>query len=392
MITQGSILKKYIFIRNVVFPFTTLLIFSFIGHAQKDSLPDRINIVADFRFRIEQDWDSRKSDGTYREDRTRFRYRFRFGMGYQYNEWASLGMRIRTGLQNKQQDPQLTLGDGKKEFGTLPIGFEKVFFLVKNRGYSLWLGKNTYPFDKNNELFWSDNVYPEGIFASKEFEVKNRLLNSVKINAGHFVIISNGTNLDNDSYFQGLQLKTVYFNQLLELFPSFYIFRNVPDIPDGGQTHVLNYSIFHFGGSFKVTNRPVFSIEFDLYHNVEDYNDQSLIADELKDEVNGMTIGVGFKSSKADRGLFFKATYNYQQRFAAVDFLAQNDWARWDYSSQGSPDGRLTNYKGVELVAGYNFSKNFRILSKYYNVNQIIKYGPSLETGQRIRFDLDIGF
>ena len=58
----------------------------------------KLKFGADFRFRIEEDWNSRKPDGSYRDDRTRLRYRLRAGFDYQYNEWASFGARLRTGF------------------------------------------------------------------------------------------------------------------------------------------------------------------------------------------------------------------------------------------------------------------------------------------------------
>ncbi len=62
----------------------------------------------------------------------------------------------------------------------------------------------------------------------------------------------------------------------------------------------------------------------------------------------------------------FSTSYAKLQKFSAVDFLAQNDWARWDYSSSGSPDGRLTNFNGIELVAGYKISGKISLKMKYY--------------------------
>ena len=84
--------------------------------------------------------------------------------------------------------------------------------------------------------------------------------------------------------------------------------------------------------------------------------------------------------------------YSYLQRYSAVDFLAQNDWARWDYSDQGSPAGRLTNFQGLELKAGYVINKTFKLNVRYFLVEQLIPYGVASETGSRIRLDLDIGF
>ena len=58
----------------------------------------------------------------------------RFGMNYKA-DWYETGFRIRTGNPFKQQDPQLTLGAGFEEFGTLPIGFEKLYF---NANFKNW--------------------------------------------------------------------------------------------------------------------------------------------------------------------------------------------------------------------------------------------------------------
>ena len=115
--------------------------------AQVDTVQTtKLTFTGDFRFRVEHDWNSRKPDGTNRDNRSRLRYRLRFGFRYQYNSRISFGARIRTGDPRKQQDPQLTLGDGFKEFNTLPIGFEKVYVNFEFNDYTIWLGKNTFPF------------------------------------------------------------------------------------------------------------------------------------------------------------------------------------------------------------------------------------------------------
>jgi len=69
---------------------------------QSDSLASSLNFESDFRFRIEQDWNARKSDGSYRDDRSRLRYRFRFGFKYSKATMGSFVARVRTGLPNKQ--------------------------------------------------------------------------------------------------------------------------------------------------------------------------------------------------------------------------------------------------------------------------------------------------
>ncbi|WP_298535452.1 putative porin [uncultured Algibacter sp.] len=352
----------------------------------------KLNFNADFRFRIEEDWNSIKPDGTYREDRTRLRYRLRAGFDYQYNEWASFGARLRTGFANKQQDPQLTLGDGFGEFNTLPIGLEKLYFKAEDKSYALWLGKNTFPFYKQHELFWSDNVYPEGVFFKKKFRLNPQRHERLDISAGHFIIRTSGMSLDQDSYFQGLQVHSKLFNKEFDLFGSLYLFRNMPNIPDGGDTFLFNYSIFNLGASYALlTSEPLF-LELDYYYNFEDYNSNTNIDKAFKNQKHGFISGIGYGKLNNRGDWKFKATYTYLERYAAVDFLAQNDWARWDYSSFDSPDGRLTNMQGIELVASYGIQKNMKLTLKYYKVEQLIPFGITKENGDRIRLDLDIRF
>lgn len=370
----------------------SLLLATVATSAQSDSLRARFSFNSDFRFRLEQDWNSRKPDGTFRDDRTRLRYRFRAGFKYQHNNWASVGARLRTGDPAKQQDPQLTLGEGFKEFGTLPFALEMTYFKAEHKGYTLWLGKNSFPFEKQNELFWSDNVFPEGAFLKKKFELKSGFLNAVGLSGGHFVMNARGKSLDLDSYLQGMQLSLEFLDKRLSFFPTLYLFRNIQNIPDGADTYLLDYSIFHVGGSAVLLKKPFINVEGDYYINLEDYGTNDSIPATLKNQKSGWVAALGCGTLKDKGDWHFKITYNYMQRYAAVDFLAQNDWARWDYASNNSPDGRLTNYHGAEVVAGYMLAKGLSLRVKYYLVEQIIPYGIATETGSRIRFDLDIKF
>ncbi len=359
--------------------------------AQKDSIISKLSFNADFRFRVEQDWNSKKSDGTFRDDRTRLRYRLRAGVTYS-DKWYQTGFRIRTGNPNKQQDPQLTLGEGFKEFGTLPVGLEKAYFQGTLKTFTFWVGKNTFPFEKSNELFWSDNVYPEGIYLGKGFRFNSGIVDALELKSGHFVMNASGKSLNNDTYFQGYQSYTSFFNKRFELFPSFYLFKKVPNIPDGAESFDIDFTILHVGTRFNLSKNKLLGVEVDYYYNLQDYNGNDSILNNFKEQKMGMVIGLKYGELKQKRDWQLTATYAYLQQYAAVDIMAQNDWARWDYSSFGSPDGRLTNLSGIELVAGYMIDEKIKLTMKYYQVEQLIPYGITKETGNRIRFDLDVKF
>ncbi|MBT28720.1 MAG: hypothetical protein CMO01_03585 [Thalassobius sp.] len=357
--------------------------------AQLDSLISKLSFESDFRFRIEQDWNSKKSDGSYRDDRTRFRYRLRAGVNYA-NKWYNTGFRIRTGEPNKQQDPQLTLGEGFKEFGTLPIGLEKLYFVGKWSTFGFSLGKNTFPFEKNNELFWSDNVYPEGVSIDKSFSLESNIIDAVNFKAGHFIMSASGASLNQDAYFQGFQSHISFLKNRFEIFPSLYLFKNIPNIPDGNENYEIDYSIFHIGTRLQLLQRAPLKMEVDYYNNLQDYSTNDSIPNNLKDQNTGFVLGLKYGNLKEKGNWLLEASYAKLQQYSAVDFMAQNDWARWDYSASGSPDGRLTNLKGIELVIGFKVDKKAILKMKYYLVEQLVPYGISKETGSRIRLDLDV--
>ncbi|MEJ2112562.1 MAG: putative porin [Flavobacteriaceae bacterium] len=367
-----------------------LLFLQLFLNAQENEKTSKLSFNGDFRFRIEQDWDSKKSDGTYREDRSRLRYRLRFGLTYNYQDWVSFGARIRTGDPKKQQDPQLTLGSGNKEFGGLPIALEKAYAEFYHNWLTAWIGKNTYPFEKQNELFWSDNVFPEGVALKTKFNFDDSVLQSLSINAGHFISATNGTSFSEDSYFQGLQAVGSFFNNKVIFYPSIYYFNKMPDIPDGNETYLIDYSILSLGTKIKVLDTSNIVIGIDYYYNLKDLSKNSSIPQNLSDQKEGIvaSASLGKLNNKGD----WKAliTYTYLERFAAVDFFAQNDWTRWDYSSQGSPDGRLTNFKGFEFMAGYMLGEKTNLKLRFFVVEQLVPYGIAKETGNRVRLDFNI--
>lgn len=372
----------------MTFLFAVLLFSSLKGQSQLE----RLKFSGDFRFRIEQDWNSRRSDGTYRDDKSRLRYRARFGFAYQANDWASFGIKIRTGYREKQQDPQLTIGDGFEEFGSVPVGFEELYFRAKYKWLDTWVGKNDFPFEKQNELFWSDNVFPSGIYIGASFQLDPNWIDEIRLSTGHFILTSSNSTFANDSYIQVLQATTKHWNNRLIIFPTFYFFNQMPDIPDGNENYRFNYSIIHLGAKVLVMENPDITIGLDLYKNIQNYKMNDSIPESLQDQKKGFVTSLVYGSLNEKGDFILGAYYSYLERYAAVDFLAQNDWVRWDYSNQGSPDGRVTNFKGLEIVAGYRINKSMTLKTRFFMVEQLVPYGIALENGDRIRLDLDITF
>ena len=178
----------------------------------------------------------------------------------------------------------------------------------------------------------------------------------------------------------------------LKIFPTFYHFNQMPNIPDGNENYRFEYSILQIGAESLIFENPKITLGIDLYQNIQNYDDNSDMQQDFKNQKKGF-VGSVVWGDLDKKGNFCLGTYyTYMERYAAVDFIAQNDWARWDYSSQGSRDGRLTNLKGLEVMTGYRISKMLQLKIRYFMVEQLIPYGSSTENGNRIRLDFDFRF
>lgn len=205
-------------------------------------------------------------------------------------------------------------------------------------------------------------------------------------------MLNSFSTFSNESFIGIAQVKTEHIDNRLRVFPTFYHFNKMPDIPDGNETFRFDYTIVQLGIEALVFEHPKITVGLDLYRNLQNYNGNDNIQEDLKDQKNGFVASVVWGGLQNKGDFVLGAYYTYLERYSAVDFIAQNDWVRWDYSSQGSRDGRLTNYRGLELTTGYRISKMLMLKIRYFNVEQLVPYGPALENGQRIRLDVNFKF
>ncbi|MEM9824091.1 MAG: putative porin [Bacteroidota bacterium] len=359
-----------------------------------DSVDTQIHFKGDFRFRVEHDWKSRKSDGTYRNDRSRLRYRFRFGLTKNLNSSYSIGARIRTGNINDQQGPHLTIGGGNGEFGLSQIGFEKIYFRFENKHWWAWIGKNDYPFFKQNELLWNDNVFPEGAAVGWKLKAQNNW--QIQPVVGHFIFKSHQQTFDLDAYLFSAQIKSVWTinpqHRLMANVGNLY-FNNMPDIPDGQSTYHMNYHLFNTSFCYEFTGfRQKISAGFDLFYNTTDYTQEGKMEEAYLNEKTGWVLNVKLGQLKKQSDFTLEFYYASIDKYAIVDFLAQNDWARWDYSGNNASGSRLSNFSGYEIRAGYQLTHFFNLILRYYQIQEKVTPQTFKENGQRIRLDLNVRF
>ncbi len=350
-----------------------------------------LNFNGDFRFRIEHDWNSKNENGIQRNDRSRLRYRFRFGLNFSIDKYSSFGGRIRSGNINDQQGPHVTLGGENGEFELVEIGLEKLYYRFYNEQFMGWVGKNTIPLTKLNELFWNDNVLPEGIGLRYVLDFKKyKRLKKITINAGHFIINSNNKKFSEDSYLQIIQFDTSLFQERVKIFPGYYYFKRIGNYPDGKQTFKLDYSIFHLGSQIVISKKKKMKLGIEIYENLQNYSRKDSISNQLKNEKSGFVFSGKYGVMRNKGDCLFYVSYANIQKYSIVDYFAQNDWSRWDYSSVGASGSRISNFHGVEMRLGYVVKKNFNLVLRTYFVEQLINIGNFKENGSRIRLDLNI--
>ncbi|NNC94825.1 MAG: hypothetical protein HKN92_04635 [Chitinophagales bacterium] len=348
---------------------------------------NKLKFFGDFRFRAEQDWDSRRSNGTYRDNRGRLRIRLRFGFNYQWNDHFTFGARIRSGSSDDPQSPHITLGDDFREYD---INIDRAYLRGNYKDLWLWVGKNNLPLWKQHEMWWDDDVTPEGIALGGDFKINEFV--RIKPVAGYFLMFTSGIE---DASIQAGQVSADlgFQSSALTLSSGYLRFDNMPDRNSGNQLY-HEYQLLISGAEFTLKKKIPVTIGLDYLVNLENYDSDSLIsANGMQDEKMGFVGKVNI-GSLSDKGkVLVGYYYSYISKYSVVDYIAQDDWVRWSFNS--APGTRSSNFSGHEARLAYAFGKGFHVIARAYFVKAIKRSSPSdmaLENGKRFRLDLNINF
>ena len=346
--------------------------------AKSNKTVKKFNVYGDFRFRGESDRDSRRTNGSYRDDRDRLRYRLRFGFTYKYNEHFELGGRLRSGNPLNQQSPHVTIGD---DFRPDQISIDKAYLKYIYANYWVWGGKNSMPFWRQNEMLWDDDVTPEGISTGGKFQLTNDQHLSYVL--GYYIANRSEKKFKDDG---NLIIAQLIFDanikdSYLKASSGFIFGNNLQNIPIPTGSFFMDYKIWATGIQYK-WNHFIFGA--DLYQNLENYDNNPDIKDVYKDQKTGYAGSVKYTINKFQFGY----CYSHIEKYAVIDYFAQDDWLRW-----GTPTfTRSSNFKGHELKARYNLNSQFDITLRTWFVNGIVTTGTHLESGNRFRLDLNFKF
>lgn len=389
----------------------------------------KLNFYGDFRFRPEYDWNSNNATSSSndgigkRKDRFRLRYRMRFGFVYDWNTDIKIGMRLRTGVPSSIQSPHVNFG--YKGLGMVPFNLDKIFFRYDRGVYWGWVGKNSFPFWTQNELFWDDDVTPEGLVFGMKYKVSAAELsptiayfmaNNIPVEGNtSFPFNGSGEGLGNgDNYgaILGAQLKlllksinyqgiaSVGYYGMNDIFTSTELSKDATGSTD--PYLALDYKFLMASlqyKSFFISEKWPIILGYDIVNNLEDYTGDEYtdvfnalgFRDELKDEKTSHTASLAIGRSKIKGDWLFAYHYAHKEMFSVVSYFTEDDWVRWGNIHAN----RNTNFKGHEIRFVYTIAENFNIIARYYAVEALERRSSSddqLESGNRFRVDFNIKF
>lgn len=410
-------------VKQCRFIFFSIVIFGFLPASgaqaalyQTDNflgLGDKFKVYGDFRFRTEQDFDSERANSATargnnrsRADRFRLRVRARLGANWEFNDHFSFDTRIRTGQNNSQQSPHITIvehnGDNGRpgdrgNKGPADFNFDKYYLKAKGFGGELWGGRNDLTIWKQNELFWDDDVTVLGGGGRYTYAVTDN--QSLQLNAIAAKLPAGMRDFAGEIYAG----QVVYANK--DLLSAF----NVKDVnltiasgyysleadPDAGGATSTGAAEDGLTGDFGLRDyRPIVSsvqlgtkvvgipvqVGYDYIRNLETYKSSVSNHDDRDGWV--AQAGLGQLKNPGDWLVFYY--YARIEGRALNPAYAQDDWLRWGTTTQTN----AVDFAGHEIRLGYVPFKQTNVMLRFYDVHAI----DSGQDGNRVRLDLNYTF
>ena len=344
----------------------------------------KYDLFGDVRFRLEADWDSRRADGSERDDRERARVRGRIGVDVRPKAGWQLGARLRTGSRASQQSPHVTVLDfDSNPTGDRDVLLDQWFVRAERDGSWGWVGRNSFPFWKQNEMFWDDDVTAAGIALGHELGISG-----LSVVGGYLALPDGG--VDFNGRLLGGQL--IYSKAAASRRHTFaggvFLFE--------GDTRAMNsrsgngerdYTIWV--GSYQAqsmgASRP-WRLGLDWMHNSESYSasDPDPFTAAHRDDRDGLALSVSRGQTNGAGDWLVAYTYAYIETFAVHASYAQDDWVRWGSATQTDS----SDLEGHELRFSLGLTGESNLNVRLFLVEAI----SSAQDGKRIRLDYNRKF
>ena len=358
----------------------------------------KLLVYGDARLRTEKDWDSYRGDGTERDDRTRMRIRARLGATWKPADFFELGVRARTGNDDHQQSGHITIKDfDGNPTGASDINLDKWYVQAQWQGLSVWAGRNSLPWWKQNSLFWDDDVTPKGGGLIYELPTGPGRL---KLNTGYYTLPAGMRHYtgragsgqlvwEQDTERTGFTLAGGVMDIDADVTPGDYASTTLL------QGNALrDYRLWVVQAQFRVHSLPQkFHLGIDYLHNSQNYlpADPDVFTAYHHDDVDGYVMQAVYGGVRQQGDYLLGIYYTRIEALAIHNSYAQDDWVRWGSSDQTA----ASNMKGPEFRAGFGFGYNVNLIVRLFLVRGIETDLPTdvrNQTGKRFRVDLNWRF
>ncbi|HUG44006.1 MAG TPA: putative porin [Acidobacteriota bacterium] len=361
-------------------PAAALILSASLVGAQGGDKPRKIRLSGDLRFRMESDFDGLRADGAPQSDRTRGRLRARLAGTLQARPWLLFAARLRTGSVGSQQSPHVTLFD----LNGNPLGDHHVvpdqYYLKLSQGRNwIWAGRNQFPFWRQNEIFWDDDVTPTGVAGAYALPGTGRRLQAI---AGIFTLPDGAVRVQGNLKAGQLLWEDSFQSQTMRIKGAAGFYKI-----DGraGVRHLRaefaarDYSLLQTGAEARLDGLPLpLSLGAEWTRN----------RDARASLIRGQDVGYLLTASlgAADRAGDASLSYFYAKigRWAVHPSYGQDDWFRWGTATQTDS----SDFKGHEWRVVYRWSDRLTVVGRAFSVGAL----SDAKRAKRLRVDLNYRF
>jgi len=377
------------YIGNILSIYLMLILILFSPHNHAEIIfgdEKKLKFQGDFRLRYENDWDSEQANGIPREDRERLRIRTRLGAEIEPLAGVTLAARLRTGPKDGQQSPHVTIIDFEyNPTGNQDAVFDKWFVHYATSSFWIWGGRNNFPYWKQNELFWDDDVTPAGLAAGYDFSDASGKLS---FTGGCFTLPDGAINFHGNLTAGQITYVPNLGNISLIIAGGIFAFGGEKGSENlltgnGGRDYMLWVGNAQL--KFNEAQLPI-TIGVDVMHNSENYSntDPDPFTVINRDQVDGYVLSIAAGKSRNPGDWVAGYYYAHLETLAVNASYAQDDWMRWGNADQTD----ASNFKGHEFRMGVTLTKKFGVLARLYLVDSI----TTVQDGKRFRIDLNYEF
>lgn len=345
-----------------------------------------ITFGADLRTRYEKDFGV-----TGKRDRDRLRYRLRGNISATPADWLEAGARIVSGDPSDAQSPHQTLGGN---FGKKLISVDRAYALFRKpqdgenltRDTWFWAGKNGFPFRSRNEMFWDEDVNPEGVSLRAAYKDIIGEGSRATITGGWFLLDPLDVQFTDMPWIGAGEFLASKPLGSIGLTASAGYFTSNDPAGSNARLEGVERDLLAVDFELGLISRPL-TIGGSLCLNTADTPDTG---DQAKyhGEDLGLVAGIAYGRLKSERDWLAGLHWARIEKWSVFGRLAQDDWWRFGGSADGQSWTDASNQQGFELRLAYAVHEKANLMLRQYVVTEIV----GNRDANRVRLDLNVKF